>query len=128
MMVQPEASAEFLSNATLRDQGLLSRLLVASPNSLAGSRPYRAAAPEEDAAVRAYGARVLAILEACAPMAEGKRNELAPRALPLSAEATQAWIAFHNHVEGQVGPDGALRPVSDLAAKAAEHAARIAGC
>jgi hypothetical protein len=60
-------------------------------------------------------------------MAEGRRNELQPRALPLSAEAARLWRAFHDHVEGQLAPGGPLRPVRDLAAKAAEHAARLAG-
>jgi hypothetical protein len=88
---------------------------------------YREASAEEEAAIRAYGARILAILEARPTMAEGKRNELEPRTLPLSAEARQEWLTFHDHVEGRVGPDGPLRPIRDLAAKAAEHAARIAG-
>jgi hypothetical protein len=127
LMLQPDAATEFLSHPVLRDQGLLSRMLVAAPESLAGSRMYREASPEEDAAIRAFGARVLSILETSPMMAEGKRNELEPRALPLSAEARQEWLTFHDHVEGQVGPDGPLRPIRDFAAKAAEHAARIAG-
>ena len=126
LMLQPSVAGDFLSHPTLRDQGILSRVLVAAPESLAGSRLYREASAEEEA-IRAYGARLLAILEAPATMAEGKRNELEPRALPLSADARRIWLAFHDHVERQVGPDGPLRPVRDLAAKAAEHAARIAG-
>jgi len=47
--------------------------------------------------------------------------------MPLSAEATGLWRTFFDHVEGQCGPDGDLRPIGDFAAKAAEHAARIAG-
>jgi hypothetical protein len=127
LMVQPDAAAAFLSESALRDQGLLSRLLVAAPDSLAGQRRCRDTAPEEDEAIRAYAARLLTVLEARPAMAEGKRNELAPRALPLSAEAARLWRAFHDHVEEQVGPGGPLRPVRDLAAKAAEHAARLAG-
>ena len=45
----------------------------------------------------------------------------------LSADAAAEWRAFADLIERQVGPDGPLRPVRDLAAKAAEHAARIAG-
>jgi hypothetical protein len=42
LMVQPEASSLFLSDPVLRDQGLLSRVLVAAPDSIAGTRRYRA--------------------------------------------------------------------------------------
>jgi Protein of unknown function (DUF3987) len=38
-----------------------------------------------------------------------------------------AWIAFHDHVEAQLGPGCDLAPIIGFAAKAAEHAARIAG-
>src|SRR4051812_45223331 len=48
-------------------------------------------------------------------------------ALPLSAEAEALWRQFFDHVEGQSGRGGDLWPVRDFAAKAAEHAARIAG-
>jgi hypothetical protein len=77
------------------------------------------------AAIRAYGARILSILEAPPRLADGTRNELDPPALPLSPEATTAWITFHDHVERQCA--GELAGVRDFAAKAAEHAARIAG-
>ena len=45
----------------------------------------------------------------------------------MSAAAAGAWRQFYDHVEGQCGPNQDLRPVRDFAAKAAEHAARIAG-
>lgn len=127
LMVQHEAAAQFLSDGLLRDQGLLSRVLVAAPESIAGTRFYRDTAPEDDAAIRAYGARVLSILEAWWPLAEGRRNELEPRALPITEEAAAAWRAFYDHIEGQCGPGSELRPIQDFAAKSAEHAARIAG-
>lgn len=38
LMVQPEAAATFMSDPVLRDQGLLSRILVAAPDSIAGKR------------------------------------------------------------------------------------------
>lgn len=60
-------------------------------------------------------------------MACGARNELAPRPLPLSAEATTLWREFFDYVEGQCGPTGELRSIRDFAAKTAEHAARLAG-
>jgi hypothetical protein len=127
LMVQHDAAAQFLADPLLRDQGLLSRVLVAAPESIAGTRFYRETAPEDDAAIRAYGARILTILETPPPLTPGRRNELEPRALPITREAAAAWREFYDHVEGQCGPGGELQPIQDFAAKAAEHAARIAG-
>jgi Protein of unknown function (DUF3987) len=127
LMMQPNVAEAFLSNEALRDQGLLSRILVAKPESLAGTRLYQEQQPEDRRAIIAYGAHLLSILETEPALAEGKRNELDPPALPLSAEARAAWIAFHDHIETQCGEDGELAPIRDFAAKAAEHAARIAG-
>ena len=127
VMIQPDAAAGFLCNDVLRDQGLLSRILVAAPVSLAGSRAYREPCPQAAATIKAYGARLLSILEAEPALEHGTRNELAPRALTISADATEVWRAFYNHIEGQCGAGNELAPIGDFAAKAAEHAARIAG-
>jgi Protein of unknown function (DUF3987) len=70
---------------------------------------------------------MLSILEAEPMMAPGTRNELEPRPLPIAPEAATIWRDFHGHVEMQCGADGPLALVRDFAAKAAEHAARIAG-
>jgi hypothetical protein len=127
LMVQPEAAQVFLLDPVLRDQGLISRVLVAAPDSIAGRRLYQEAAREDEAAIKRYGARLLSILEVGWPLAEGRRNELAPRVLPLSAEAASLWRAFHDHVEEQCGPNQELSSIKDVAAKSAEQAARIAG-
>lgn len=127
LMVQPDAAVGFLGDRLLRDQGLLSRVLVAAPESIAGTRLYRNVQPEDDAAIRAYGARLLSILESEWPLEEGKRNELSPRVLTMSSAATAAWTMFFDHVEKQTGRGSGLNPIADFAAKAAEHAARIAG-
>jgi hypothetical protein len=127
LMVQPEAAMQLLADPLLRDQGLLSRILVAAPDSIAGTRLYRDTVPEDEAVIRAYGGRILSLLEARWPVAVGKRNELEPRGLSMSAEAAAAWCTFFDHVEGQCGAGQELRAIRDFAAKAAEHAARMAG-
>jgi hypothetical protein len=66
-------------------------------------------------------------LEADPPLEPRTRNELVPRELPFSPEAKAAWVAFYNHVEAQCGEGGELADIRDFAAKAAEHAGRIAG-
>lgn len=126
VMIQPEAAAQFIADPVLRDQGLLSRFLVSAPASLAGSRPSRDPDPADEAEIRAYSAQILRILEAPPKVADGTRNELEPREIGLSPEAKKLWRAFADHVERQSGTDD-IRSISGLAAKAAEHAARIAG-
>ena len=83
LMVQPDAAAQFLADPVLRNQGLLSRFLVSAPESVAGTRLYRETAPEDERHIKAYGARILSMLEASWPLAEGKRNELEPRELAI---------------------------------------------
>jgi hypothetical protein len=87
---------------------------------------WKSPSPESDAAATSYGARLLDILQRPLPLVEGALNELAPRVIPLSAEARHLWIGFHNHVEQRLGPGGELEPVRGLANKLPEHAARIA--
>src|SRR5450759_3225233 len=126
-MVQPDAAATFLSDPVLRNQGLLSRILVAQPETIAGTRVYRNTEAADENTIRAYGARILSILEAPWPLAEGERNELDPPALTLDAGAFTAWKEFYNGVERRCGQHSELAAIVDFAAKVAEQAARIAG-
>lgn len=127
IMIQPDAAMAFLGDPLLRDQGLLSRILVAAPESIAGQRLFREPSEEDDAVIKAYGAKLLSILEGPWPLAPGKDNELEPRILAIDEEATAIWRSFYDHVERQSGPTSDLASVRDFASKAAEHAARIAG-
>jgi hypothetical protein len=127
LMVQPSAAQAFLSEPILRDQGLLSRLLIASPQSLAGTRTWKEPTDHIGEATRRYVAVILALLERPALAANGAGNELTPRALALSAQAKAAWVAFHDRIEAAMAPDGALEGLRDVASKAAENAARLAG-
>lgn len=126
LMAQPEAAATLFHDPVLKDQGLLGRILPTAPNAASGTRFWREPPASADAAIRRYGARLLSILEASMPMAEGARNQLAPRRLVLSPPARVCWIAFADHVERQLGEGGALASIRPLANKLAEHAARIA--
>ncbi|MFG1282271.1 YfjI family protein [Xanthobacter autotrophicus] len=127
LMMQPDVAREFFGDGVLRDQGLLSRVLIAAPDSIAGTRLYRDPTPEDEAAIHAYGARILSILEAPWPLAEGTRNELEPRALTMDPGAKASWIAFFNSVEEGSARGEIYEDIRDFASKAAEHAARIAG-
>jgi Protein of unknown function (DUF3987) len=118
--------AAFLSEPILRDQGLLSRLLVAAPESLAGKRVWRETASDLDPPMKRYIAVILGLLERPAPSANEAGNELMPPVLDLSADAKAAWVAFHDPVEISMAQDGTLECLRDVAGKAAENAVRIA--
>jgi len=127
LMIQPEAAAGVLGDPVLRDQGFLSRLLLAAPESLAGGRMWQEPRAGTEPALRRYIARMLALLEMPAPASNTAGNELTPRALELCPDARKAWIGFHDAVETAMRPDGRLAMLRDVAGKAAEQAARIAG-
>jgi len=127
LMAQPDVAAKFLSDAVLADQGLLSRVLVAAPQSTAGTRLWREPSAEGNAAIDRYYAHLLQILQAPLPLEDGTTNELNPRRLTLSPGATTDWKAFADHIEGLIGPGGDMLPIKGLANKLAEHAARISG-
>jgi Protein of unknown function (DUF3987) len=126
-MVQPEAAQAFLSDSLLRSQGLLSRILIASPPTMAGTRFYRLSDEHDSSSIRAYSRVIGRLLEMPWPLADGKRNELLPRVLECSSDAVEVWREFHDHIEGRSGPSSELAAVREFAGKAAEHAARIAG-
>ncbi len=127
LMVQPNVSVQFLSDASLRDQGLLSRVLVAAPGSIAGSRLYRDTSPADETAIKSYGVTILRLLERTLALAPGTHNELTPRVIIFSPEAEAQWREFYDHIERQSAPGGELSAIPDFAGKAAEHAARLAG-
>jgi len=127
LMIQPDAAAAFLGDPMLRNQGLLSRLFLASPASLAGERKWREPPENLDAPMRRYVAAIMSALEWHALAANEAGNELTPRVLDFSPEAKAAWVAFHDRIEAAMAPDSALENLRDVGSKAAENAARIAG-
>jgi hypothetical protein len=127
LMAQPDVAALLLADALLAEQGLLSRILVSAPASIAGTRLWHEPAPESDVAIKNYGARLLRLLEDPPPLVPGKVNELAPRALILNPTARKLWIGFADEVERRIAPGGEFESIRGLANKLAEHAVRIAG-
>ena len=99
---------------------------VAAPDTIAGTRLFRETRSEDDAAIRAYGARLLSIFEAW-PVPSERDLGLDPRTLTLSPSAVRQWHELYDCVETQQAPDGPYHAVRDFAGKIAEHAARIAG-
>ena len=127
LMIQPVLSSELFGDDMLAGQGLLGRILAVHPQTLKGTRNYQPTDVRDTAAFKAYFSRISTLLEIPLPLKDGTRNELEPRSLRLSESAKQAWVKFHNHVEAEQRTNGPLRPITSLASKAAEHAARLAG-
>lgn len=127
LMVQPVVAEAVLSNRTLIDQGLMTRCLVAWPQSTIGHRPYQAVNLSEDPDVQRYNAAITNALKRPLPLAEGTQNELTPRTLSLSPQAKARWVAFHDHVEAHLRDDGPLAPIRGVGSKAPQHALRLAG-
>jgi Protein of unknown function (DUF3987) len=126
LMLQPGVAIGLLADATLIDQGLLSRVLASHPDSLAGLRLWRDPRPESETKLKRYGVRLLSILEAPLPLAPGKHNELVLPALCLSPEARRLLIQFGDHVERSLAKGGLFDSIRPLANKLGEHAARLA--
>lgn len=124
-MVQPEALRSFLGRAgTLpRGTGFIARLLIAWPVTTQGTCAYRPP-PDSMPAVDRYRERIIDLL--AQPLPTDPRGGLCPPALELSAAARSEWIRFHDYVERELGVRCEFRNVRDVAAKAAENAARVA--
>ena len=127
LMMQPLVAAELFTDPIFADQGFLSRVLCAWPETTAGTRRYRSEDASQDPAIRRYWETLKALLERPYPLREGTRNELMPRLLPLADPAKAAWIQYCDAIEAQLGSGQPLEPIRGFANKAAEHAARIAG-
>ena len=127
LMIQPDAAKAVLSDPVLRDQGFLSRILAAAPDSLAGARMWKEPAEGLEPALKRYTARMLAIFEEPQLATNPQGNELTPRPLGLSPGARVLWIAFHDAIERDMSGDGRFAELQDVGSKGAEQAARIAG-
>jgi hypothetical protein len=127
LMMQPAVSNLLFGNPLLTSQGFLSRILPAHPESTIGGREYKGVSINETLELKKYFGTMMQILETPLPLAEGTQNELEPRKISMNAKAKNTWISFHNHIEKLCREGRELFPIRGLAAKAAEHAARIAG-
>jgi hypothetical protein len=127
ILVQPQVAFRFFTDPILKDQGLLSRFLMAYPDSRMGERRYvRQIGLEHVTAQVRLGARIKELMQLKPRTKEGDPFALDPKALPLSDEATDLFIRMVDEIEAELGPHGHLRSISGLANKLPEHAARLA--
>lgn len=129
LMVQPDAAAGLLADPIARDQGLLSRVLVAAPPALSGTRFLQGEVdPDHDKALRFYTARILDLLHRPLRLgASADKRELDPRHLTLDPDGVRLWTSYYNHAEADLRDGRALATVRGFGAKLAEHVLRIAG-
>lgn len=125
LMVQEATLREFFakSGQLARGTGFLARFLVSWPASTQGARFFEEP-PESWPRLAAFHRRITEILNLPAPMDDN--GVLAPAVLSLAPEAKAAWIAFHDAIERELASGGELYDVRDVAAKAADNAARLA--
>jgi len=125
IMMQQIVADKLLSDAVLNGIGTTARMLIVAPETTIGTRPYREAPPQCAVALRTYSDHITALLTRPPAMAAGTTDELDPPAMALDAKARQMWISFHDAVESDIGPGGALHSICAFGAKLAEHAGRL---
>lgn len=126
--VQPHA-LEFLCGKGgnyAREVGYLARTLVAFPNSTAGQRFVDESDNSDSlpSGILTFQSQVHQLL---LKAVERHHNGEARRVLTFEPQAKHRLVAFFNQIESKLNPQfGRLSPIKDFAAKAAEHAARMA--
>jgi len=128
LAAQRKVATKFLNDEDLRDQGIISRFLVADPESTMGTRIYRKLDKHDQEALERFEQNLLKILRRPLPIKKETRNELEPAALVMSDETRLAWVTFHDEVERKLVPGGEYEPIAGIACKLPENAARIGAC
>jgi hypothetical protein len=125
LMVQPRIARRLFGDPDLKDQGLLSRILISQPSSIKGDRPWREPDAVSNADLERYDNRLWRLLSDPLPMDIDTR-ELRPKTLRLSDEAKALFVGWHDAVERDLRPGGAYEDVAGFAAKLPEHSVRLA--
>jgi Protein of unknown function (DUF3987)/Primase C terminal 2 (PriCT-2) len=124
-MIQPNFVPELLGDPVLRQQGFLSRLLIAWPRSRIGFRADESDDDQEAVATPAeeeFRRRIHALVSRYA----SDELELG-KPLRVELEARKLWRAYSNEIERAQQPDALYAEFSDVAGKSAEMAGRLAG-
>ena len=126
LQVQELTLREFMrrTGELARGTGFLARFLICWPASTQGYRPY-SEPPFHKHAVSAFNDRLYNILTKGNTIDQD--GNLTPSMLTLSPEAKQAWITFHDDIEGQLVTGGQYHDIRDVASKIADNAVRLAG-
>ena len=126
VMMQRVVADKLLGDAVLDGIGMMARMLIVEPETTVGTRLFREAPPHCAPTLRAYADRMLALLTREPTTAPDTPDALDPPAMTLTAEARALWVSFHDAVESDLGPGGALHSICAFGAKMGEHAGRLA--
>jgi hypothetical protein len=132
LLMQPVVAETILADPLAHEQGFLSRCHIVAPESMLGEQTYSSQDLTREPAYGRYCTQITTILQTSLPrktdpVTGQPTNELTPRHLPVAPEAKAVWVRFHDWIQEHLRPDGMFRPISSIAAKAAEHALRLAG-
>jgi putative DNA primase/helicase len=127
LQVQKATLLEFTKkNGELaRGIGFWARFLLAEPSSTQGTRLWQEP-PKHWVHLAAFTARLRLLLD-IEPAFDAAGKGLKPQTLGLSPEGKEEWIGVYNSIERELGFDGELAEIKDVAAKAADNIARLAG-
>lgn len=126
LMVQPDIAGRLLGNPAVRNQGLLSRILVAAPKSLKGTRFWKEPGDEHREGLARYQARLGRLLTTEFRYRDPQTRALDLSIVKLSPEAKAMLIKFSDHCERQLAPGGPYEQIADFASKMTENATRLA--
>ncbi len=133
LMIQPGVAQTVVGDPMMKDQGFLSRILMAWPDSKIGTRqitkdPARIAKEiKARAMLAAFDARITELVHLDLPIHPDTSADLDPRQMKLSDPARELLVEFYNRVEHASNKGDAFEYMTGFAAKAPEMAARIAG-
>ncbi|MHB1934822.1 MAG: YfjI family protein [Leptospirillum sp.] len=111
------------SKGLARGTGFMARFLIAWPESTQGTRFWKDAPPSWPNLTR-FQHRLVELLDKT-PLPDGD-NGLDLPVRSFTNEGQRAWIDVYNEIEADLGPDGDLSTLRDVASKAADNIARLA--
>lgn len=127
LMIQPNLAGKLLGNPAMREQGLLSRMLVAAPKVNFGGRFWKEVTDESRDDLRAYHDRLATVLAQEFQYDNPETRKLRFTSIPLQPEARDLLIKFSDHCERCMGSGGKYEHIKDFASKMTENATRLAG-
>lgn len=125
LMVQPTVARAFMADPLAADTGFLPRFLMCEPPSTIGTRLHENT-QENAAALASFERRLGDVLATPMPI-DPETGELDLRCLPLSADARELLVQYHDKVERAQLTGCDMANLTGTASKSAEQAARIAG-
>lgn len=124
-MIQPQ-HVETLVSSSMATQGLLSRLLIAYPESLIGQRKYVLPDVTHRSILDSYSEQITELLNRPLEM-DPVTGQITAVPLYLDDPAQRLYANLNDHYEASLAPTGINVGIRDYANKAGQHLARLAG-